>query len=237
MGSFLNVVVERLRHKESFLRGRSHCPHCKKTLGILDLVPIFSFLFLMGRCRHCHKKISWQYFFMELGTGLIFSLIYINFDFKLPTTYYLLISCFLIIIFLYDFKYYLILDKITIPAIIIALAGNLLLGQVWWELLLGAAIAAGFFLLQFLVSKGKWIGGGDIRLGVLMGLILGWKLVLIALFIAYGIGAVFGIILILCKKKKLSSSMPFGTFLTLATFITLIYGNIILEWYLNMLYL
>lgn len=155
MGSFLNVVVERLQAKKSFLQGRSQCLHCGKTLGILDLVPIFSFLFLRGRCRYCHKKISWQYFCMELITGIIFGLIYLNIDNIFLLIFILIISCFLIIIFLYDYKYYLILDRITIPAMVIALGGNLLLGQVWWELLLGAGIAGGFFLLQYLISQGK----------------------------------------------------------------------------------
>lgn len=240
IGSFLNVVILRIKKKKSFVAGRSACLHCKHVLGFWDLIPLFSFLFLRGRCHYCHKKLSWQYFLMEFGTGIVFVLIFFstNNPRVVPTDYlitlfYLILSCFLIIIFVYDYKYYLILDKITVPAIILAFFGNLYFGISWQSLLIGAAAAGGFFFLQFVVSKGKWIGGGDIRLGVLMGFILGWERTLLALFIAYFIGAIFGIILMIVKRKKIDDQLPFGTFLSIATFICLIYGNQILAWYLQ----
>jgi prepilin signal peptidase PulO-like enzyme (type II secretory pathway) len=140
----------------------------------------------------------------------------------------------LIIIFVYDFKYYLILDSVVLPAIILAFIFNISLGINFLNLLLAAALASGFFLLQFVVSKGTWIGGGDIRLGFLMGAILGWTQVLTALFLAYIIGSIFSIGLLLGKKKQMSDKVPFGTFLTLATFITMLYGPALYNWYVSL---
>ena len=105
----------------------------------------------------------------------------------------------------------------------------------WQQLLISVIIGAGFFLLQFVISKGRWIGGGDIRLGLLMGVALGWPDILVALFIAYLAGAIIGIGLILIGKKKWGSEIPFGIFLSAATLVTLFFGNFILDWYLNML--
>ena len=240
VGSFLNAVIWRLHTGESFINGRSYCPECKHVLGFWDLVPVFSFVFLGGKCRYCHKKISWQYPLVELITGILFALVYFNLYLTVQATSYellvtliayLFFASILIIIFVYDLKYYLILDVVTIPAIVVAFLVNLYLGLGFVNLLLGALIAGGFFWLQFVLSKGKWIGGGDIRLGVLMGLILGWKLVLVALFLAYIIGAVVGVGLLAYKKKEWGSQVPFGTFLSLATVIALLWGEIILNWY------
>lgn len=235
IGSFLNVVVLRTKKKESFFIKRSHCVHCKHVLGFLDLVPLFSYIFLKGRCGYCHKKISPQYFLMELATGTVFLFIYLFSPNYFAIVFNIVISCFLIIIFLYDLKYYLILDKFTLPAMVVALLGNLLLGKEWWDLGLGALIGGGFFFFQYIISKGRWIGGGDIRLGILMGLILGWQAVLLALFMAYAVGAIWGVALIIKKRKKLNDPMPFGTFLTAATFTTMLFGQFILDWYLGLL--
>lgn len=247
VGSFLNVVVERINLHKSFLIGRSACPQCHHVLGFFDLIPLFSYIFLLGKCRYCRKEIAGQYFWVELLTGAVFGLIFVGTLHATSVQYalsihnifllffYLIIACFLIIIFLYDFKYYLILDKIIVPAVIVAIIGNLLLGSEWWDLGLGALIGGGIFFLQYIISRGKWIGGGDIRLGLLMGAILGWQLTFVALFIAYLIGAFIGIILIIGKQKKMKDAVPFGTFLSIATLIALLYGNIILNWYINLI--
>lgn len=130
-GSFLNCVIYRLEIGESFLKGRSYCPHCKHVLTWQDLIPIFSFLILKGKCRYCHQKISWQYPLVELATGILFVSTLIYFFSKtsilvnsamteLTSIYYLVIACFLIIIFVYDLKHYIIPDKVIYPAIAIA---------------------------------------------------------------------------------------------------------------------
>lgn len=235
IGSFLNVILSRFYQGESFLGKRSYCPQCKKKISWYDNIPLLSFLFLKGRCRHCQSRISWQYPLVELATGVIFVLLYLQFGLTLKFFNLIIFSCFLLIIFIYDLKHYLILDKITIPAMIVAILLNLYLGLSLWQLILAGLVGGGFFLIQFLISSGRWIGGGDIRLGFLMGLMLAWPMLLVALFLAYLLGAVIGIILIAAGRKKMSSQIPFGTFLTLATFLTFLFGPQLLDWYLNLI--
>lgn len=207
IGSFLNCVIYRLEQKKK-ITGRSFCPHCKHTLSWQDLFPIFSFLFLKGKCRHCHEKISIQYPLVELATGLIFILIFNQYS-MLDTLYLLIISCFLIIIFIYDLKHYLIPDKILFPAIIIALIYNLINLQHILNNLWAVIVASGFLLIIFLISKGRAMGFGDVKLAVLMGLLLGMPDVLVALFLAFFFGAIIGLILMAFKKKSLKSEIPF----------------------------
>ena len=247
IGSFLNVLIYRLHRGEKFITGHSKCLFCGHKLYIKDLVPLFSYLLLKGRCRYCKKSFSRQYFLVEFFTGIIFSLIFlniipdknfINFEnyelFKI--IFWWIIASFLIIIFVYDLKYYLILDKISIPAIFISFIFNLLLGNNLLNLLFAGILAGGFFLLQYFISKGKWVGGGDIRLGFLMGVILGFPTVLTALFIAYILGSIISIILLIGKQKRWSDKIPFGTFLSLATIITMLYGDVVVNWYFSLMY-
>jgi len=259
VGSFLNCVIFRLEKNESFLRGRSYCPFCRHSLNFLDLVPLFSFLFLKGRCRYCQKPISWQYFLVEAATGSIFLLIFIffaplNMEFSgqtiLSLIYYWTIASFLIVIFVYDLKHYIIPDKAIYPAIIIAFIFRFfeVLSFNYWSLsgvfsfgiaafepmfspILSAVFASGFFLAIVLISKGQWMGVGDIKLAFLMGLMLGWPNILIALFLAFFIGALVGVFLILKNKKTFKSEIPFGPFLILGTFIALFFGSQIIDWY------
>jgi len=268
VGSFLNCVIYRLeslsgRPQRSSLwralRGKSFCPHCKHTLGWQDLIPVFSFLILKGKCRYCGKKISLQYPLVEIATGLLFVLI-INYQFPkiemlsnltivglLDVCFLFLVSCFLIVIFVYDLKHFIIPDKIIYPAILVVFLYRLfeLLKFGHWDLIgnwkleignfLGAAFGtAGFFLFIVLVSRGKWMGVGDIKLAFLMGLFLGFPNILIALFFAFLIGAIIGVGLILAKRKTLKSEVPFGPFLVTGTFIALFWGPTIIDWYLNL---
>jgi prepilin signal peptidase PulO-like enzyme (type II secretory pathway) len=143
-------------------------------------------------------------------------------------------TAFLILIFVYDFKYYLVADVVVLPAAAIAFVFNLVLGVDIWKLLLACVVGAGFFLLQFVISKGKWIGGGDIRIGLFMGALLGWPNILLALILAYTIGSIISIFLILGKQKQWTDRVPFGTFLTIATFASLLYGSEIIKWYFKL---
>jgi len=220
----LNCIIYRLKTGQSFLRGRSFCPHCQHTLSWLDLIPVFSFFILKGRCRYCQKKISWQYPLVEIATGLLFFLIG---NFQLPI-FNFIIAPLLIIIFVYDLKHYIIPDKIIYPAVIIAAIFNF----TNWLSALGAAL---FFLVIVLVSRGKWMGVGDVKLGFLMGLALGFPNILVALFLAFMMGAIIGIGLIIASKKTLKSEVPFGPFLVAATFIAWFYGQRIVNWYINFL--
>jgi len=253
IGSFLNVVILRLKKGEDFVNGRSHCTKCSHVLKWYENIPLLSFLILRGKCLKCKKKISWQYPIIEFVTGSLFLLsflkIFNNFVCLecIDTTLFLVFSwvviSFLILIFVYDIKYYLIPDKISMPAVIIVFIWQIVLSVLKngkfifedvWLLLLSGIIIGGFFALQFIISKGKWIGGGDIRLGFLMGVILGWPYGLVALFLAYILGLIYAVPVISFGKKKMKSQIPFGTFLTVATLIVLFYGKEILDWYLGL---
>lgn len=243
IGSFLNCLIWRL-HKEEGIWGRSYCPKCRKQIAWYDNIPILSFILLKGKCRHCHKKISRQYPVVELITGILFLLSYYQNipSYSLITNPQSLITIIrdwfiisiMIIIFIYDLRWYLILDVITLPAIVIIFLVNLFLGLTWQYMLISGIIGSSFFLIQFVISKGKWIGGGDIRLGLLMGVILGWPMVIVAIFLAYFLGSLIGVGLIVTKKKDWGSKVPFGVFLSFATIIVLFWGEKILNWYLNL---
>ncbi len=214
---------------------------CGYALRALDLIPILSFLFLKGKCRKCGESLSRHYIGTELLMGLIFIFLAIfyraSFDF-IPTQFAisLFASVFLVAIFVSDFLYQEIPFSFTIfPAISIFLANFFLYFQDWKSMALGGIIAAGFFALQFVVSKGRWIGGGDIALGLFMGIFLGVQKTLIALGLAYMLGAVFALILLATKKVKGKTEIHFGTFLAVAMFISMLLGEKIITWYLHLI--
>lgn len=242
MGSFLNCLAWRLYHDQS-MAGRSKCPHCHKQIAWYDNIPLLSFIILRGKCRHCRQPIAWQYPLMELACGLLFLGVMsqaLGADNLGSTVWALALARDLVLcgvmatVFLMDLKWYVILDEISLPAAGFFLIMNLILGASWQNLLLAAAVGAGFFALQFLVSRGRWIGGGDIRLGLVMGLALAdWQKLLAALFIAYFIGAAVGLILLASGKKSWGSRLPLGVFLAVGTVVVLFWGKEIIGWYVN----
>jgi len=239
IGSFLNCVIYRLENNQSFLKGRSFCPNCKNKLGFFDLFPIFSFVFLKGKCRYCSKKISVQYPLVEILTGILFLLIF-NFHTLINSIYLIIISCFLIIIFVYDLKHYLIPDKVIYPAIVVVFFYQLIFNfqmTSFWSFLLSGLGASGFLFLIWFFSKGKCMGFGDVNLAFFMGLFLGWPNILVAMFSAFFIGAIIGVGLIISGKKKLKSQVPFGPFLIIGTFLALFWGQNLIDWYLNFILL
>jgi len=248
IGSFLNVVICRLPEKKSVVRDRSACPHCKAIIKPIDLIPIVSFFILGGKCRQCRKNISWQYPLVEFITGLIFVFLayYHNIivDFNNLAFYRdLVFACGLLVVFMTDLLYYYIFDAVVLPMMFFAGIVNffLLANSTNYLLTLGhlalaAVVGGGFFYIQYVLSKGKWVGGGDIYLGIMMGLMLSWPNILVALFIAYVGGALVSLGLMIFRKKGLKSIVPFAVFLSAATFIVLLYGTQILNWYLGLLY-
>ncbi len=238
IGSFLNCVIYRLEiGKKPF--GRSFCPRCKHKLSWQDLIPVLSFVILKGKCRYCHKKISIQYPLVELATGFLFLFTVYGLRFTvLEAVFYLIINCFLIIVFVYDLKHYIIPDKVIFPAIIITFFYQLFrvldLGFGHWDFIFSAFLASGFFLAIVLISKGRWMGMGDVKLAFFMGLFLGFPQIFVALFLSFFIGAIIGIGLIALNKKGLKSEIPFGPFLVVGTFIALFYGEQIINWYLSL---
>ena len=261
VGSFLNAVIYRLALAEGLVshvrdrerkvpaspfRGRSFCPRCGHTLSWRDLIPVASFLLLGGKCRYCKARISMQYPLVELATAFIFLAIFStkggsasggNFEF-FTLVYLFTIASLLIVLFVYDLKHYILPDKILFPAIGLAAFWDLLairsLGEGWGFVVSGFSAAA-FFLAIFLLSRGRAMGFGDVKLAFFMGLFLGWPNILVALFLAFCSGAAIGLVLIILKKKGLKSEIPFGPFLIGGTFGALFWGKEAVDWYLDLM--
>lgn len=246
-GSALTALISRQAKGERWWKGRSHCPACRHTLAVRDLVPVLSYLLLRGKCRYCRGTIGASYPVLELSTAALFvvaALVRLGpaawggpEALAAPGWPLLLRDALAIVvlvqIFTYDLWFGYILDQITLPAIALFLGVNLALGMPVQSLLTGAAVGGGFFLAQYLLSGGAWIGGGDIRMGLLMGVLLGWPLILAALFLAYLSGGAVGAVLLASKRKTVGSQVPFGTFLSAATVAVLFWGDALVSWYLH----
>ena len=244
IGSFLNCVIYRLEKEES-LWGRSYCPNCKHNLAWYDLVPIFSFIFLGGKCRYCKFKISFNYPLIELITAIVFLLIsmfyliqpVLSLHYLASVIFYFYIASTLIVIFAFDLKHYIIPDKVLFPAILLTIIYQLAVNYQFliFNLLLSAIGASLFFFIIFLISGGRWIGFGDVKFAIFLGLILGFPNILVGLFLAFFFGAIIGSILMLFKFKGLKSELPFAPFLICGTFLAMFFGENLIEWYLKFL--
>lgn len=260
LGSFINAVVWRtkqqaqsskLRAKNSknfsILTGRSQCPSCGHELGARDLVPVLSWLALRGHCRYCHEPISWQYPLVELATALLFIGSYYFWpggvygvgEWALLLTW-LGVSVGLLALLVYDFKWMLLPNKIIYSTLVVAVAGRLvyLIGFEPHKLrALGAwalsiAVASGIFWFIFMISKGKWIGYGDVRLGLITGTVLANPAKsFLMIFLASILGTLFVLPALLLGKKSATSKLPFGPFLIASTAIVVIFGQTIIDWY------
>lgn len=243
VGSFINAFIWRLKNKKNFINARSICPLCKNKLAFYDLIPIISFIILGGKCRKCAKKISLQYPFVELLCGLLFVIVSILAVMagSFGVYFYLYILrgwifvFFLLILFLYDLKYYEVPLGVVAWGALVALVVNIISGISVTSLLLGMLFGYAFFAIQYYGSRGRFVGGGDMYAGLMIGAILGWPNTLLAVFIAYIIGALFSPYLIFVKKKTMKSQVPFCVFLVLGGLIAFFWGQMIINYYFNLL--
>lgn len=242
IGSFLNALEYRVHREESIMvqddgkAARSRCVHCAVAIENRDLVPVLSFVLLRGKCRACRKPIAWQYPMVELATGALFALAAWRYGLTIETVTIAVYMALLMFIFIYDLKYQLILDVVTFPAMAVAaVASVLVFGRTATDLFFGVLIGGGFFLAQYVLSRGKWIGGGDVRLGIVLGLMLGWQQTILVLFVAYILGSIVGLALMITRKAKMRTQLPFGTFLAIGAVIALLAGDWLIDWYLNFL--
>jgi leader peptidase (prepilin peptidase)/N-methyltransferase len=235
-GSFFNVVGLRIPKKESIVHPPSHCTICDRRLTIKDLVPVFSYVFLKGKCRGCGTKIHWVYPVMELVTGLLFAFAYYQLGFTLELAVALLFISLLVIITVSDIAYMLIPDKILvfflIPLIVLRVFVPL---SPWWDSIIGAFVGFGVLFLIAVVSKGG-MGGGDIKLFFVIGLVLGWIPTLLTLFLASIIGTVVGIISLRRTKQGRKTPIPFGPSIAIAAIISYFYGEMLVDWYVNLFF-
>src|SRR3989339_553945 len=240
IGSFLNVLIDRLPEEKS-INGRSHCDFCGKKIAWYDLFPIISFFVLKGKTRCCYKKLSFQYPVIELITGVIFVMVFKDGPYLGPSLIRsVLISgimaC-LIVIFVSDFKYHLISDYILLALFIFSVLFHLT-NFIWvgikptptmiQPIVSGLVVAFPIWLIYF-ISRERAMGLGDVYLTAIMGFLLGWQKGFLALYIAFVTGAIFGLIIILLKHKKLKSKIAFGPFLVIGTVTMLFWGEKILE--------
>ena len=233
IGSFLNVCIFRIPQNQSILYPRSYCPRCGYKLKTLDLIPVVSYLFLKGRCSSCRSSISIRYPTIELLTAVLFTLCFTYIGISDILFRCFILTSFLIIITFIDIDHQLILDKA-----LIWLAGTGVLINLWlgslsiFEMLIAALIGGGIMLVIAVASRGG-MGGGDIKFAAALGIWLGWKLTLLTLFLAFILGGLGGVIVLLLKLKGRKDYIPFGPFIALGAFISLLYGNQIINWYIT----
>ncbi|MEK7591617.1 MAG: prepilin peptidase [Patescibacteria group bacterium] len=227
LGSFGNVLIARAPKGES-IGGRSRCPHCKNVLGWGELVPVISFLLHGGRCRKCRKGISAQYPFVEIVSALIVPLAFYRGGFQvLPSVLLSLSLWFLFLIAVTDFQTRTIPDALSLPLIALTLLWNIADGRLHAE---GLVVGAVFIGGQWLLSKGKWVGSGDVLLALGIGALMqSWVLGILWLGLSYMIGAVLACILLLTHKKTAAESIAFAPLLVAGAFITLFWGEEILS--------
>ncbi|HHX58411.1 MAG TPA: prepilin peptidase [Candidatus Moranbacteria bacterium] len=248
-GSFANVLIDRGQRKES-LTGRSKCDSCNHQLRWLENIPVISFLFLRGRCSSCKNKINWQYPLVELVMAIQFSFVgwYVfsnKIDYSLvlwQLIFLITISFLLLVIFIWDFKYLIIPNGMVAIGLAVTFFWKIFIFKKealdpWdvnnslWQSILGGLVVSGFFYLLWLFSRGRWIGGGDVKLGAWLGFLVGWKMTYFFLLLTYLSGAIVAIILLLTKRKKMSSQVPFGPFLIFSATIILFWQQEILNLY------
>ncbi|SET45005.1 type 4 prepilin peptidase 1 Aspartic peptidase. MEROPS family A24A [Oceanobacillus limi] len=232
-GSFYNVVGLRVPKNEPFTNDRSICPHCKQTLSWYELIPVLSYIFQGGKCRNCKTKISMMYPIIELSTGILFSLSYVKYGFTMELITSLLLVSMLMIIVVSDIKYMLIPNKVLLfflPLFVILRIITPL--DPWWSSLTGAISGLGIIAIIILISRGG-MGAGDMKLFAVLGIVLGFKNVLLTFFLSCIIGSVFGVVLILIKFIKRNQPVPFGPYIVLATLLTYFYGEKLIDWYIN----
>lgn len=238
LGSFLNVVILRLKSGES-LMGRSQCPKCHKQLAWYHNLPLLSFAWLRGRCAFCHEPISWQYPLVEAASALIWLFGYLKFGTSgwLDVVAFGIFGSFLLALFVFDLRWYELPDELTLTGIAVALVINFGRGYAPIELLASTGAGALFFAFQYFVSRGRWVGDGDIRLGAMIGAMAGTYLGLgVALMLAYAAGSVFGLAFVVLRRRSLQSQLPFGAFLAPAAVAALIWAGELWQWYSGLLW-
>lgn len=258
LGSFTNALVWRLHEQRAgeakerkrvpkeltISQGRSMCPDCRHQLGFWDLVPVFSWLWLRGKCRYCKKPISSQYPLVELLVAGLFMGSYLVWPFGWDTVglvrfvIWLPMLIIFVALIVYDYRWQLLPNRLVYPAGMLALLQVLLVALiskepiVFMSALIGVLCLGGLFYALFQVSGGRWIGGGDVRLGVVIGLLVGGPTrAILVLFIASTLGTVLSLPSLLKKQSALKRRVAFGPFLIVATILVYLFGTTVINWY------
>lgn len=238
VGSFSNVCIYRIPRNESIIYPASHCPKCRSNISPKDNIPLLSYVLLKGRCRNCKSKISIQYPIVELITGLIYLLIYLIYGFSIQTLIYIVLASALIIVAFIDLNEQIVPDVISLPGIVIGFIISFFVPYISFKNSgLGVVAGGGIILIIGLagsvIFKKEAMGGGDVKLAAMIGAFLGWRYIVISLFLGFFLGALAGIFLIISKIKNREDVVPFGPFIILGSFITFLWGEKILRWYIG----
>ena len=234
VGSFLNVVAVRLPEHRSVWRPGSGCPSCGTPIAWRDNIPLLSFAVLRGRCRACGSGISWRYPAVEFATAVSWIAAYLVFGMSPRLPIALVFLSALVVITAVDFSHRIIPNVITLPGILAGFAANLAAGSVsWLDSLLGIVIGGGLFLIIIAASGGRGMGLGDMKLAAMFGAFLGWKITLVALFIAVMLGGILATTLLVSGRMRRKDAIPFGPFLALGAATGLLWGDEIVRWYVT----
>ncbi|BCJ99984.1 prepilin peptidase [Anaerocolumna chitinilytica] len=231
IGSFLNVCIYRIPRNENIVTTRSHCMHCKTQIKWYDLVPFFSFIILGGKCRKCKTRLSLQYPLVELFNALLYCSIFLVNGFNFVSIIYCLMTSALLVLSIIDFRTYEIPFGINV---FIGILGLIRMGLDWTDwvnYVLGFCTVSLFLLLLYFLTKGRGIGGGDIKLMAAAGLVLGWKLILLAFIFGCLLGSVLHVIRM--KVSKADRVLAFGPYLAMGIFVNMLYGEVFINWYLH----
>ncbi len=247
VGSFLNVCIHRMPREQSVVTPPSHCPHCHERIRWRDNVPLFSYLFLRGRCRHCSARITPRYFLVELLTATLFLLIWLKFGGVQAVIYWIVVAGLIVATFI-DFEHYIIPNEITYGGVVLGLLLSVLYPPLLnvesvraglWLSFLGVVVGGGTLLLVALL--GEWafkkeaMGMGDVKLLAALGAFLGWEATLFTVFASSVVGGVIGLVLVLLSKKGLQSRIPYGPYIALAALVWIFWGRELIRWYMGMI--
>ena len=233
IGSFLNVCILRIPANESLSKERSHCMSCGYQLRWYDLIPVFSYLCLKGKCRKCGKKISLQYPIVEAINGIMYVVIFGVNGYNYESVIYCLLFSALLVLSVIDFRTYEIPPKINIFILIIGIIETIIDYERWHEHVIGFFAISVFVWLLYVVTNGRAMGGGDVKLMAAAGVVIGWKRIIVAFFLGCIIGSIIHPIRM--KVSGEDHALAFGPYLAMAITICMLFGYEMIEWYLGYL--
>jgi len=239
IGSFLNVCIYRLPHSKSIVYPPSACPGCDTPIQFYDNIPILSYLLLRGKCRRCQTVISIRYPLVELMVGLFAVCVYLKFGLTLEALIIFFLIASLVVITFIDIDHRIIPDVISLPGIPLGFAASFFLPAITYvDSLLGILVGGGSLLLvawvYSLITHKEGMGGGDIKLLAMIGAFVGWKGVLLTIFLSSAIGTLCGLMVMIRSGKNMKLAIPFGPFLAIGAMIYIFFGKALLFWYFHM---
>lgn len=247
IGSFLHVCIYRIPRGESISWPPSHCPACGQRLGMRDLIPVFSFLWLRGRCSYCKARISYRYLLLELLTGFLYLMMYFRWGYSWDAACMMFLVSIMLVVFFIDLRHFIIPNRVVAVGAVVGAAAavhhafsphTVYMDTAWWNPLAGAAAGYGSMLLVALA--GTWfyknedaMGMGDVKIYIPIGLFLGWRLVLLVLLLSFVLGGLTGIGLMVTGKAKAQAVIPFGPFIAAAVCMAVFWGPQLIQWYMG----